>query len=120
MLNFVRSHRRRLPLEHVLIAGHIADLDDIAVALALLPADAYGQVLIEAPAGSLDGLTAPARVSIQRIEPSTGSLDQAVTAWVSEWVPQELDLRRNVTVWLGGHASSRVDLRDLGVDHLTI
>lgn len=120
MLSFVRSHRRRLPLEHVLVAGHIADLDDIAVALALLPDDAYGQVFIEGPEESTARLTAPARVSIHRIDPVTSSLDQAVAAWVAEWVPQEPDLRRTVTVWLGGHAAGTVNLTELGVDHLTI
>ncbi|WP_291524152.1 hypothetical protein [Branchiibius sp. NY16-3462-2] len=116
----MRSHRRRVPLEHVLVAGHIADLDDIAVALALLPEDAYGQVLIEGPEGSISTLTAPPRVSIHRVDPVTSSLERAVAAWVAEWVPQELDLRRTVTVWLGGHASNLVDLDHLGVDHLTI
>lgn len=120
MLSFVRSHRRRSPLEHVLVAGHVADLDDIAVALALLPSDAYGQVLVEGPAGSLAELTAPPRVSIHRIDPVASSLEKAVTAWVAEWVPQEPDHRRTVTVWLGGHAASLVDLNRLGVEHLTI
>lgn len=116
----MRSHRRRLPLEHVLVAGHTADLDDIAVALALLPDDAYGQVLVEGPQGSTDTLTAPPRVSIHRIDSVTSSLERAVAAWVAEWVPQEPDLRRTVTVWLGGHAANTVDLTELGVDHLTI
>lgn len=110
MLTVVRAHRRRSPLNHVLIAGYLADVDEISVALALLPDDTYGQVLIEAPTGSLMAVTAPPRVSIQRIDPMTGSLAEAVSAWVAEWIPDEPDPRREVTVWLGQHARGQVDL----------
>lgn len=120
MLTVVRSHRRRCPLEHVLIAGHADDLDEISITLALLPADAYGQVLIEASPEALATLTAPPRVSIHRIDPATGSLPAAVTAWVAEWVPDEEDHRRTVTVWLGEHASNLIDVYQLGLDHLRI
>lgn len=116
MLTVVRSHRRRCPLQHILIAGQLADLDEISLALALLPPDTYGQVLVEAPAGSLVPLIAPPRVSIQRIDPATGSLAGAVAAWAAEWVPDEPDPRRTVSAWLGSHARQSIDLAYLGLD----
>ena len=107
----MRSHRRRLPIEHALLAGDIGDLPGITAALAWLPADAYGQVLIEAgPLEVLPLLAAPARVTVHRIERSPEgdgvAAGRAVAAWVEEWIPDELDEQRTVTLWVG----ERVDL----------
>jgi NADPH-dependent ferric siderophore reductase len=102
----VRSHRRHLPIEHSLIAGDVGDLPGIVAALAWLPAAAYGQVLIEAgPGEELPLLAAPPRVTVHRIERSAAghgiAVGRAVTAWVEEWIPDEPDERRAVTVWVG-------------------
>jgi len=108
----VRSHRRRLPIEHTLVAGDLADLPGIVAALAWMPTDTYGQVLIEAgPDDEVLLLAAPPRVSVHRIERSAEgdgiACGRAVAAWVEEWIPDEPDERRNVTIWVG----ERVDLR---------
>lgn len=105
----MRSHRRREPIGHVLIAGHTDDLDDIRAALAMLAADTYGQVLVVAPIGTQLDLTAPARITVHRIDDAAGSLADAVAGWAAEWIPDELDSHRKVTVWIGAHASSHVD-----------
>ncbi len=107
----MRSHRRRLPIEHALIAGDLRDLPSIITALAWLPADAYGQVLVEAgPDDDLPLLATPPRVSVHRIEPSPQgegvAVGRAVAAWVEEWMPGEHDERRSVSIWVG----ERVDL----------
>lgn len=120
MLTFVRSHRRRRPLDHVLIVGVAGDLQEVSLALAMLPDDAYGQVLLAAAPGSTSALTAPARVSIHRLEPSRGCLVDAVSAWLAEWVPQEPDGARSVTAWVGPHAKAAIDPERLGLASLTI
>ena len=119
----MRSHRRRYPLRHVLIAGGIADLPDIRHELAQLPADAYGQVLVEVPLGmELPELVRPARVSVHRldhiatVEPTAGAgtvLAAAVDAWLSEWLPTEPEDDREVTLWIGGNARTVAPLGDL-------
>lgn len=105
----MRSHRRRLPLEHALVAGEVGDLAGIVTALAWLPVDAYGQVLIEAaPDEVLPVLAAPPRVTVHRIERSPlgdgVAVGRAVAAWVDEWVPDEPDERRTVSIWIGERA----------------
>lgn len=102
----MRSHRRRLPTEHTLIAGDVGDLPGIVTALAWLPADTYGQVLIEVDAGEvLPLLAAPPRVTVHRIERSPQgegvAAGRAVAAWVEEWMPDEPDERRAVSIWVG-------------------
>ena len=120
----MRSHRRRHPLRHVLIAGGVADLPDIRHELAQLPADAYGQVLVEVPLGvELHELVRPARVSVHRldhiatIEPMTDGrsvLAAAVDAWLSEWLPAEPEGDREVTLWISGAARAVAPLDVLG------
>ncbi len=108
MLIYMRPHRRREPVDHILIAGVPSDLECIQAALAILPADAYGQVYIQASADTDLTLSAPARMTIHLIDDATGSLETAVAAWVAEWVPEEFDPRRRVAVWVGDHASVHV------------
>lgn len=104
----------------MLIVGCADDLDDVGITLALLPPDAYGQVLIEAPADATDCLTAPPRVAIHRVDPGRAGLEAAVSAWVEEWIPWEPDPRRAVAVWVGRQAGAVVDLDHLDLDHLTV
>jgi len=105
MLIAMRSHRRRLPVDHILIAGDAADLPCIRAALAILSADSYGQVYVRATADTPLDLPAPARMTVHRIE---GSLEEAVDSWVAEWMPCEQDPKRRVTVWVGSHARPEI------------
>jgi NADPH-dependent ferric siderophore reductase len=95
-----------MPTEHVLLAGDLADLPRIVAALAWLPADAYGQVLVEADVDDeLPLLAAPLRVTVHRVERSPEgdgvAAARAVAAWVEEWIPDEIDERRSVSIWVG-------------------
>jgi NADPH-dependent ferric siderophore reductase len=90
----------------VLLAGDLADLPGIVAALAWLPADAYGQVLVEAGLDDeLPLLAAPSRVTVHRVERSPLgegiAAARAVAAWVEEWIPDELDEGRTVSIWVG-------------------
>ena len=90
----------------MLLAGDVADVAAIEAALAWLPADAYGQVLIEAGADDeLPVFGAPLRVTVHRIRRSADgdgvAAGRAVAAWVEEWMPEEPDERRLVSIWVG-------------------
>lgn len=98
-----------MPVEHLLIAGDTQDLDNIRAALSVLPTHAYGQVYVSASADLVATLSAPARMTIHRVDEETGCLSDAVAAWVAEWVPDEHDPQRSVTVWIGSHAGADVD-----------
>lgn len=117
MLTYVRSHRRRSPVDHVLIAGRVADLACVRAAVAMLPADAYGQVYVQAPAGTDLDLCAPARITVHRVD-ETASLSDAVDAWVAEWIPEERDPKRRTMLWIGNHAASHVAVTRHGLDGL--
>lgn len=107
----MRSHRRRGPLEHVLIAGDVQELTAIQSLLLLLPGSVYGQVFVETPAGApVPTLSAPPRVTVTQLErdPAAATGDQliaAVQAWLAEWTPEQPDPDRVFTVWAG--ASTR-------------
>jgi NADPH-dependent ferric siderophore reductase len=95
-----------MPIEHVLLAGDVDDLPNIVAALAWLPADAYGQVLVEAARDvDLPELAAPLRVTVHRVDRSPEgdgvAAGRAVAAWVEEWIPDEPDERRTVSIWVG-------------------
>lgn len=97
----------------MLLAGSVDDLPGLAVALAWLPSDAYGQVVVEADEDDdLSGLHAPLRVTVQRVRPALEgpglSLARSVTAWVEEWIPDEPDARRTVSIWLGSGVDALV------------
>lgn len=98
-----------MPVEHLLIAGDVSDLQSIRAALTVLPAHAYGQVYVSAPADQVADLVAPARMTIHHVDEQATSLSDAVAAWVAEWVPEEHDPQRSVTVWIGSHAGADVD-----------
>lgn len=110
----MRSHRRRGPLEHVLIAGDLGELPAIETLLALLPAGAYGQVFVETPTDAeLGRLNPPARVTVNRVaRPDHGSrgdaLVPAVSAWLAEWLPEEPTTERTLTLWVGASVRDRV------------
>lgn len=113
----MRSERRRRPLEHVLIAGHLADLDAIRAIVSQLPEHAYGQILIESDGlGPVPALDAPARVTVSvlspagRPTPGQGTLlAEAVAAWAAEWMPEDPEAGRELTVWVGDRASESVN-----------
>ncbi len=116
----MRSHRRRGPVEHVLIAGDRCDLAAIQRILDTLSADAYGQVFVEGRGPRLIG---PARVTISRLvaerstpgslqagDPAPGTaLEDAVLGWLAEWMPDEPTPDRDFTIWIGGHAGGRMN-----------
>lgn len=100
----------------MLVAGGFDELPAIEALLCLLPETAYGQVLVEVPADvEPPVLAAPARMTVTRLvcaeEPGEpgARLAEAVQAWVAEWIPDEPDLAREVTLWLGGSAIGRID-----------
>lgn len=102
----MRSHRRRTPLQHVLLAGCTDDLVVLQSVLALLPDDVYGQVVVEIdPDAELPALETPARVTVHRVWP--GTADRAVAAWIAEWIPSEPDAARTVGLWVSAGSSAR-------------
>lgn len=112
----MRSHRRRGPLEHVLIAGSDDELSAIEALLHLLPPTTYGQVLVEtARSDALPSLSVPPRIGVSRLELGAADapgdrLADAVTGWLAEWMPEDPDPHRAVTVWVGRSARDRVDV----------
>jgi len=111
----MRPHRRRGPLEHVLVAGDLADTASMSALLACLPAHAYGQVYVEVPAGTeLVELAAPPRVSVNLLTRDPDAepgrlLAAAVAGWVGEWAPEQPDAARAVTLWVGATVRDHVD-----------
>lgn len=121
----MRSHRRRQPIEHVLIAGGVDDFDAIAEIAANLPAHAYGQILIESTGAMAPLFDVPARVTVQTISaPVTEaghdgtavlaarstSLASVVNTWLGEWLPAEPDADRSFSLWLGGKSDAEMNL----------
>ncbi|MXG89461.1 SIP domain-containing protein [Nocardioides flavescens] len=111
----MRPHRRRGPLEHVLVAGDLADAPAVATLLACLPDHAYGQVYVEVPVGTATvDLAAPPRVSVNLLTRDPDAepgrlLAAAVAGWVGEWAPEETDPARAVTLWVGATVRDHVD-----------
>jgi len=103
----MRPRRRTGPLAHVLIAGDVCEVDAVRALLCALPADSYGQVILEADAESaVPQLHRPARVGLTALVRSDADrpgarLSRAVEAWVEEWVVDEPDPARDVAVWVG-------------------
>jgi len=120
----MRPHRRQTPLDHVLIAGDVGDLPAIEALLQLLPDHAYGQVLLEIHPGiEAPSLATPQRVTVthlvhddatERVAPSVLAirgtlLTEAVTAWVSEWMPEMPQADRDLSIWLGARSSDSLN-----------
>lgn len=98
----------------MLLAGCCDDLVTLQSVLAVLPADAYGQVVVEAsPDADLSALDAPARMTVHRVWP--GEAGRAVAAWISEWMPHEPDAARSVGVWISAGCTAQQTVRDLDV-----
>ncbi len=92
----------------MLVAGTTEERPAIQRVLDMLPADAYGQVLLEDdPDVPSRTLSAPSRVTVQRVS----RLDEAVSTWVAEWLPHEPDPTRSVTIWLGARSGVPTDAR---------
>ena len=110
----MRSHRRRGPLEHILVAGSLHDLPAIEALLVLMPETVYGQVILETPAEApAVKLSAPPRVTVTQLvctdETESGELLAAATqSWLAEWMPADPDADRAVTLWVGASARGRV------------
>lgn len=103
----MRSRRRSGPLAHVLVAGDVTELEAVRALLCLLPADAYGAVVVEAGCGAeLPDLPRPARVALTVLHRAATDrpgvrLSAAAAAWAEEWVVDEHDPTRDVSVWVG-------------------
>ncbi|GAB6986334.1 SIP domain-containing protein [Nocardioides pyridinolyticus] len=103
----MRSRRRTGPLAHVLVAGDVSELGAVRALLALLPDDAYGLVVLEAEAGAAPpDLPRPARIALTVLgrdgaERPGVRLSAAAAAWAEEWVVDEHDPDRDVSVWVG-------------------
>jgi hypothetical protein len=97
------ERRRRSPDRHVLVASG-DDLVELRMTLALLPANAYGTVIVDTP--PLD-VNAPSRMTVTQVRP--GALDAAVQAWVSEWMPEEGCSVGSNLAWMGRDAAARLD-----------
>ncbi|MBB2893855.1 SIP domain-containing protein [Flexivirga oryzae] len=86
------NRHRRGPSTHVLIAGDERDLEVVAQLVAALPADAFGQVLIETPIESgPPALSTPDRVTVQWLPRTAdaapgGRLAESLTCWAREWL----------------------------------
>ena len=110
----MRSHRRRAPLDHVLVAGDLTELDSIRALLSLMPETAYGQVYVECSGSDeLPAITSPARVTVNRVcrtelhspgEP----LSAAVAGWVGEWMPEDPAPDRVIAIWAGASVTGGV------------
>lgn len=106
----------------VLLAGDTTDLAAIRRILADLPGDAYGQVYLEIvspiqirPIPRPDGVALTwlrrdlVPHGLLEIAPRGELIRSAVTAWVSEWMPEETTgARDEIYLWVGCTASPRV------------
>lgn len=84
-----------------LAAGLASSLPEIQAWASELPADAYGQVLIESRE-ALPEVATPAGVTVHRVPlglEAGESLARAVTAWFDEWVWVEASTDRSVNLW---------------------
>jgi len=111
------NRHRRGPSTHVLIAGDERDLEVIAGLVGALPADAFGQVLVETPldAGP-PALQAPDRVTVQWL-PRRGAgaaghrLAESLTCWAREWlVDGDRDLHNCHHLFIGAADSRHVEV----------
>ena len=111
------NRHRRGPSTHVLIAGDECDLEVIAQLVAALPADAFGQVLIETPleAGPPQ-FSKPDRVTVQWLPRSAdasrgGRLAESLTCWAREWLVEgDRDLLRCHHLFIGAAGARAVDV----------
>lgn len=96
--------------ELVLLAGRVADLPVIEIALAALPERARGQVFVEAEsAAEVREVAAPGRVCVTWLIRERGQrLDGAVEAWLAEMLPVEAGREHRVYAWIAGSGTAHV------------
>ncbi|RNI17945.1 hypothetical protein EFY87_18745 [Flexivirga caeni] len=76
----------------MLVAGTEHDLRVLRTLVAALPADAFGQILLETPlAAGMPALVAPERVSVQWLPRPEGAiagarLAESLAGWAREWL----------------------------------
>jgi NADPH-dependent ferric siderophore reductase len=107
----------RGPSTHVLIAADEHDLRVVTELVAALPADAYGQLLLETPidAGRPE-IVAPERVAIQWLPRAATAqpgrrLADSLTGWAREWlVDQDHELHDCHHLFIGGAGLRPVDV----------
>lgn len=96
------------------MAGGVDDLPAIETLLILLPETAYGQVFVETPAEVTPlVLLAPPRVTVTQLSCGPDAvrgqlLAAAVQAWLAEWMPEEPEPVRSLTLWVGSSARDQV------------
>lgn len=113
--------RRHGPSRRVLAVAAVEDRAAVQDWLSALPADAYGQVLMVAPADVLAGLNGPERVMIAG--PATAaasSVVEALAALVGEWIPQEPWMTPWPELWLGRAAREQLDETSPMADRLAL
>ncbi|GAA2234246.1 SIP domain-containing protein [Herbiconiux moechotypicola] len=107
---------------HVLLAGDTGDLPSIRRILDELPDDAYGQVYLEIVSPiQIRPIDRPEGVSLtwlrrdlvphglREIAPRGELIRSAVSAWVSEWMPEApAEGGDRIHLWVGCTASPRV------------
>lgn len=110
------------PIDCILAAGDTSDIQGLREWIAMLPADTYGQIFIEAAdIEEIDHLDAPAGVGVTwvvRDRPhhmpqaagdctirSGQALARAVDAWLDEWLRAESCSPRNFVLWVGAQSN---------------
>lgn len=104
------------------MVGDSRDTHTIQAALRRLPADAYGQVILEVatslqvrrldvPDGvSITWLCRDLRQGVSGPAPARGVLAaRAARAWISEWMPEEEARDVPLLLWIGCSANAHVD-----------
>lgn len=108
---------------HFLLAGDSTDLRAMRDAVNRLPVNAYGQVFIEvASAVQIQRWDAPSGITVtwlcrdessgptSRVAPRGELVARALSAWLSEWTPENhTDRDRPHVLWIGCCASEHVD-----------
>lgn len=95
--------------DSVLLGGTEHDLALVETVLATLPPRARGQVFLEvADAAAIRPIAAPGRVCVTWLRRDRGqSLGTAVSAWVAEMLPVDLDREHRVYAWISGDRVAR-------------
>ena len=94
----------------VLLGAIEADIPIVETVLATLPARARGQVFIEIDsAAPIRDLAAPGHVCVTWLRRDLGqSLPGAVTAWLGEMLPVDLEREHRVYGWVSGDRAARI------------
>lgn len=92
----------------VLLAGTQDDLPLIETVLGTLPARSRGQVFVEVPdADAIRPVEAPGRVCVTWLRRDAGqSLTAAVSAWIGEMLPVDIEREHRVYAWITGDGAA--------------